>query len=310
MPLPVMQTMNPFLRTLGYSPDDRVVVLHADDIGMCHATVAGFEGLLDDGLISSAATMAPCPWFNRAAELCRIHAGHGRLDMGVHLTLTSEWSSYRWRPVTTADPASGLLDDEGYFPSLAQPVVERADLNAVRRELVAQIERALAAGIDVTHVDTHMLTLFHPRLARIYIDVARQFNVPPFLVRISPSWLENMGYSAEEIDDAGRILESATEAGLPVFDFLAVLSLDEHENRIGEITALLDELPAGLSNILMHPAIDTPELRAIAPDWRCRVADYQLFTGAELQHVLEEAGVHVIGFRAIRDALRADSRYA
>ena len=295
--------MNPILHKLGFSPTDRVVVLHADDIGMCHATVLAYPGLLQAGLISSAATMVPCPWFNALGEVYRQHAGHPGLDMGVHLTLTSEWTAYRWRPLSTTNPASGLLDDEGYFPHLAAPVHQLADEAAVRAELVAQIERALAAGIDVTHVDSHMLTLFHPRLARIYIDVARHYQVPPLLVRIPHGWLANMGYSAEEIDAADRLLVDAAEAGLPVFDFLAVLSLDEHENRLDEVTTLLNELPAGLSNILMHPAVDTPELRAIAPDWRCRVADYQLFTSDALRAALQASGVHVIGFRALRDAM-------
>ncbi len=115
------------------------------------------------------------------------------------------------------------------------PVYQAADLDAVRAELVAQVERALAAGIDVTHVDSHMLTLFHPRLAHIYIDVARQYNVPPLLVRIPEDWLTGMGYSAAEIDAGDQILDDAVAAGLPVFDYLAVLSLDEHENRIDEI---------------------------------------------------------------------------
>ena len=136
--------------------------------------------------------------------------------------------------------------------------------------------------------------------------MARHFNVPPLLVRILPSWLTAMGYSAAEIDEAGRLIEEVAEAGLPVFDFLAVLSLDSYKNRLDEITGLLDKLPAGLSNILMHPAVDTPELRAIAPDWRCRVADYELFTGDALRAALQASGVHVIGFRALRDAM-ADS---
>ncbi|MEZ4767979.1 MAG: polysaccharide deacetylase family protein [Caldilineales bacterium] len=297
--------MNPFLRTLGFSPTDRVVVLHADDIGMCQATLPAYADLLDAGLISSAAAMVPCPWFNAVAELCRRRAGDGRLDMGVHLTLTAEWTAYRWRPLSTADPASGLLDGEGCFPARALPVQQAADLDAVRRELVAQIERALAAGIDVTHVDSHMLTLFQPRLSHVYIEVAQRFGVPPLLVRIPASWLIGMGYSEDEVEAAERQIDDAALAGLPVFDYLAVLSLDEYEDRLGEIRRVLDEAPAGLSMILFHPAVDTPELRAIAPDWRCRVADYRLFSGDNLRPLLDAAGVHVIGYRALRDAMRA-----
>lgn len=296
--------MNPTLRALGFSPTDRVVVLHADDIGMCQATLAAYDDLLAAGLASSAATMVPCPWFNGLAEQCRRRAGDPQIDMGVHLTLTSEWDNYRWRPLTTSDPASGLLDDEGYFPARALPVYQRADLAAVRIELVAQVQRALAAGIDVTHVDSHMLTLFHPRLLPAYIDTARQFGLPPFLVHIPPGWQSNMGYDPETIALSRRLITEAAEDGLPIFDFFAVLSLDDPEHKADELNALLSQLPAGLSNIIFHPAVDTPELRAMAPDWRCRVADHALFSGDLLSELLAEAGVQVIGFRALRDAMR------
>ncbi len=296
--------MNPTLRALGFSPTDRVVVLHADDIGMCQATLAAYDDLLAAGLASSAATMVPCPWFNGLAEQCRRRAGDPQIDMGVHLTLTSEWDNYRWRPLTTSDPASGLLDDEGYFPARALPVYQRADLAAVRIELAAQVQRALAAGIDVTHVDSHMLTLFHPRLLPAYIDTARQFGLPPLLVHIPPGWQSNMGYDPETIALSRRLITEAAEDGLPIFDFFAVLSLDDPEHKPDELNALLSQLSAGLSNIIFHPAVDTPELRAMAPDWRCRVADHALFSGDLLSGLLAEAGVQVIGFRALRDAMR------
>lgn len=296
--------MNPTLRALGFSPTDRVVVLHADDIGMCQATLPAYETLSGSGAISSAAVMVPCPWFNSVAEQCRARAGDPLVDMGVHLTLTSEWKGYRWRPLTTSDPASGLLDHEGYFPSRALPVYQGADLAATRAELSAQVQRALAAGIDVTHVDSHMLTLFHPRLLPVYIDTARQFGLPPFLVQIPPGWQSDMGHDAETVALSQRLIAEAAEEGLPIFDFFAVLSLDDPEHKPDELRALLSQLPAGLSIILFHPAVDTPELRALAPDWRCRVADHALFSGDLLPDLLAEAGVQVIGFRALRDAMR------
>ena len=103
---------NPFLKKLGFAADARVVIIHTDDIGMCQASVGAFRDLIDFGLISSAAVMVPCPWFPEVAALCRSRPG---IDMGVHLTLNSEWDSYRWGPISTRDPASGLLDEEGYF---------------------------------------------------------------------------------------------------------------------------------------------------------------------------------------------------
>jgi len=105
-------THNTALRELGFSAADRVVIVHADDVGMCNATVNAFFELADYGVISSGSVMVPCPWFPAVAAACR---GNADIDVGVHLTLTSEWDRYRWGPISTRDPASGLLDEEGYF---------------------------------------------------------------------------------------------------------------------------------------------------------------------------------------------------
>ena len=154
---------NPVLKKLGLTPEDRAVIIHADDIGMCQATVTAYADLMDFGLVSSGAVMVPCPWFPYAADYCRQHPD---VDTGVHLTLTSEWDSYRWGPISTRDPASGLVDDEGCFYRSVAEAQEYGQPDAVQREMQAQVERALAAGIDVTHVDTHMGTVAAPQLPR------------------------------------------------------------------------------------------------------------------------------------------------
>jgi predicted glycoside hydrolase/deacetylase ChbG (UPF0249 family) len=153
---------NPLLRALGFAETDRVAIVHADDIGMCQASVAAFAELADAGLVTSGAVMMPCGWAPAAAAWARAHPA---TDIGVHLTLTSEWDAYRWGPLSTRDPASGLLDADGYFPRTTA-AVQAADPEAATRELEAQVARALAAGIDVTHVDTHMGAVNHPRLIR------------------------------------------------------------------------------------------------------------------------------------------------
>src|SRR3954463_10603061 len=104
--------MNPALKKLGFDEHDRVLIIHTDDIGMCQATLPAYENLLHAGLISSASAMVPCPWFPETARFCR---GHPDVDMGVHLTLNSEWDTYRWGPISTRDTASGMLDEQGYF---------------------------------------------------------------------------------------------------------------------------------------------------------------------------------------------------
>jgi hypothetical protein len=110
---------NPVLKQLGFSKDDRVVIIHTDDIGMCQASIDAFADMVDYGLISSGAVMVPCPWFLEAAAYARAHP---QADLGVHLTRTSEWETYRWGPISTRDPASGLLDEQGFFHKSSQVV--------------------------------------------------------------------------------------------------------------------------------------------------------------------------------------------
>ena len=295
---------NPFLRRLNLADDARVVVLHADDIGMCQSSLAAWRDLLDFGVLTSAAAMPPCPWFPATAVACRELRGHPRLDMGVHLTLTSEWAGYRWGPLSSADRASGLLDGQGYLHRLAQGVEENADLGAVERELRAQIERALAEGIDVTHIDTHMFTLFHPRFLPVYLRLGVEYGVPAFALRDAEAAIEAAGLDEGEAEQVRAALAAAEAAGMPLFDRVHVLSLDTHEGRLDEAVGVLAALPPGLSNVLLHPSRKTPELRAIAPDWRCRVADRALFLDPAWRDALTDANVVPVGFRALRDAMR------
>ena len=194
---------NPALRELGFGPTDRVVVVHADDVGMCGATVDSFFDLLDVGVISSGSAMVPCPWFPAVAARCRERAD---VDVGVHLTLTCEWDGYRWGPISTRDPASGLLDDEGYLFRRPQ-LWRRPDLQAVAAEMASQVDRALAAGLDLTHVDCHMFAILSPELADPYVEVGLARRLPVFLTR-QPEWVEILS----EADD--RRLGGARAAGL------------------------------------------------------------------------------------------------
>lgn len=296
--------MNPILRTLGFSPTDRVVILHADDIGSSQGTVAAYADLLAAGIFSSAAAMAACPWFPAAAALYRERRDDPRIDMGVHLTLNSEWDAYRWGPISTRDRASGLLDDEGYFPRREPAVQTQADLVAVEQELRAQIQRALAAGIDVTHIDTHMLTLFHPRLLPIYLRLSREYRLPAFLPRPGAGQLQRWGYSLASMEDLRQQVFAAEGAGLPLFDHAVVMPLERHEERQADALRLLAQAPPGLTYFIFHPSTDSPELRAFAPDWRARVADYELFISDAWRAALAASGVQVIGWRAIRDVMR------
>jgi len=298
--------MNPVLQQLGFDARDRVLIIHADDVGMCQATLPAIADLFEFGLLSSAALMVPCPWFPQAAAFCREHPS---IDMGVHLTVNCEWEAYRWGPISTCDPASGMLDEQGYLHARQPAVVQQADPRAVAIELRAQVDRALGAGIDATHVDAHMGTVLAPRFVQSYIDVARDNRLPPFL-------LSRDGTERLRVRTAGKMGNAAYPAqlwqdllarGVALFDDMVMLPLDDPTDHVAVAKRIIDQLQPGLTLLILHPAQDTPELRAIAPDWRSRVANYQACLSSELRDYVQQSGVQVIGYRPLREALRVHS---
>lgn len=300
-----MTTPNPILKKLGLSDTDRAVIFHADDIGNFQSSLDAYRDILDIGLLSSASTMVPCSWFPATAEFCRANAGHPHLDMGVHLTLTSEWGGYRWGPIISCEPKLGLVDGEGYFHSSSAAVQQIADINALRIELRAQIERALAAGIDVTHLDSHMFTLLHPRLVDVYIDLALEFAVPPFLLRNSVPEFHNVSVSPEAEAALLSRVPGWEERGLPLLDDVTMMPLDNAVDRAGQLVDKLAILKPGITYLILHPTKDSPELREGVPehDWPCRVADYETFLDTAVRDAVQASGVHVLGYRALRDLM-------
>ena len=283
---------NPALRALGFGPRDRVVVVHVDDVGMCGATVDAFVELNAQGVTSSGSIMVPCPWFPAAAARCRDLAG---VDVGVHLTLTCEWDGYRWGPISTRDQASGLLDEEGYFHR-NQARWGPVDGAALRREIVAQVDRAVAAGVDATHIDCHMFVALHDALTAEYVDLAFARRTPVLMTR-EIGWVAALGEPA---------IAAWEERGLPVFDDQVGPPLrGSTDGWMGRAKRMFEELAPGLTYMIVHPARDTPELRAIASDWRQRVADFEAFRSDELARHVRDLGIEVIGWRPLRELMRA-----
>lgn len=298
-----MMDSNPVLKKLGLADSDRLVILHADDVGMCQASLTAFADLVDFGLVSSGATMVPCPWFPSVVAYCRQHPG---VDLGVHLTLTSEWEGYRWGPLSTRNPASGLLDGEGYFHHRSEGAQEHADPGAVQVELDAQVARALTAGIDVTHLDTHMGTVAHLKFVACYVQLALQHALPPMIPRLDEAGWQEFGMDGEMAALAAGFVAQLEAQGVPLLDHVAGLPLDEEPgDRLALAKQQLDTLPPGLTHFIIHPATDTPELRAITRSWRSRVADYETFRSDQLRDCVRDSGVQVIGYRMLRDLMRA-----
>ena len=290
-------THNPALRDLGFSAGDRVVVVHADDIGMCQASVDAFFELANDGVVSSGSAMVPCPWFPAVAAGCR---GTDGIDLGVHLTLTSEWDTYRWGPISTRDPASGLVDEEGYFYR-NQDLWRGLDPGAARAEMAAQVDRALAAGLDLTHVDCHMFSMLTASLVGHYVELGFSRGLPVLMTR-QPQWVAKLSEGA---------IASWERQGLPVFDHLREMPVNQPTTQWPALVRrLFDELPPGLTYLITHPARDSPELRAIAGDWRERVADFETLRDATLRAHLRKTGIHIIGWRPLRELMRERSTSA
>jgi len=270
---------------LGHDADAKLVILSCDDLGSCHAANVGVFEALRDGMATCASIMVPAPWAQHAARMYRPTD-----DIGVHLTLNAEHEAYRWGPVTQAP---SLLSGEGGFPRDIDDLWEHADPDEVHRELTAQVERALAWGIDVTHLAPHLTAItLRPEFFGIYLDVACNFRLP---IRL-PSTV-----TAEQVGFPFRQL--ASDDGVVFPDHF------DHDWRAGSrdrVLRALSSLEPGVTEVHVQPAIDTPEVRALthnAPHW---IDDHRFVTnGDELGGAVEAAGAILIGYRRLRDSMRA-----
>jgi predicted glycoside hydrolase/deacetylase ChbG (UPF0249 family) len=276
--------MSSLAERLGYGPDAKLLIVNCDDLGSSHAANVGVYDALRTGLATSASLMVPCPWAREAASRYRGE------DVGVHLTLNAEYELYRWGPITLSP---SLLDGDGGFPRTIEDVWDHADLDEARRELRAQLERAIYWGFDVSHIDSHLGTLQgRPEFFDIFLELAVEFRLP---LRLSDESTETaIGFPFRRL---------AAEEGVLSPDRLVVA---RHQAARGALERVLLDLRPGVTELACHPAIDTPELRSLAPDWGHRVDDHDLLVNDHSVRALcARAGVILIGYRAIRDLMRA-----
>jgi predicted glycoside hydrolase/deacetylase ChbG (UPF0249 family) len=270
---------------LGYAADAKLVIISCDDLGSCHAANVGVYRAMRDGIATCASIMVPAPWARHAAAEHR--PGD---DIGVHLTLNAEHAAYRWGPITFAP---SLLSGEGGFPRAPGDLWEHADPAEVRRELRAQVERAIAWGIDVTHLAPHLTAItLRPEFFDVYLDLAVEFRLP---IRL-PSTIG--------ADEAGFPFRSLAAADGVVFP-----DHFDHDWRAGSRERVLDairDLQPGVTEIHVQPSIDTPEVRALTEMAQGWIDDLELVTtDRELPALLAEQGAVLIGYRELRDAMRA-----
>ncbi len=266
---------------LGYSADQRLVIISADRIGTTHSSTAAGYAALRDGAATTGTIVMPGVWSRHAAELYRGE------DMGVHLTLNSELDCFRWGPLTSAP---SLLDGDGGFPRTLGDLWDHADLDEVRRECRAQVERAILWGFDVTHLTTHMGAMQQrPEFFDILVELAVTMKLP---VRLESDEAQaNAGFPFREL---------AREEGV-VFPDRFRLVRGNARNHVFETLA---DLPAGVTELSLCPALDEPEIHAVDPSAAGRIDDLELALSDELAQQIQDAGAVTIGYKEMRAVMR------
>ena len=271
--------------------DPRTLIVHHDDLGGSHGANLAFVELWDLGLATCGSVMVPCPWFPEIARLARKRP---ELDLGVHLTLTSEWDDFRWRPLTgVAD--NGLCDADGYFWKRVKDA-RRADPKAVEAELRAQIETALAAGIDITHLDSHMGTVWMPEFLEIFIKLGREYRVPIGLTR-------DLVQRGAETLGAAQAYEDVLPAGHPDLKTYVTTPFDQPTATEERHRKMFAAMVPGINFGAFH--FTAPgDMEFFAPDIKLRTTEYELFRSGTAKRLLDEAGIVLAGMRGYRDAMR------
>ena len=277
------------------------VVIHEDDVGMSHGANMAFAELSRLGTCSSGSVMAPCPWFPEAAQLA---VANPEFDLGVHLTLTSEQKPYRWRPLTAPPRSAGLTDELGYFwPDV--PRARGAHPEAVEAELRAQVECAVAAGIDITHLDCHMGAAQMPEFTAILRRIGQDYRLPVLLPRTLKGY-NPASYAGEGLDFASYEAEiaSAQAAGEPVFDIVLETPWRRKTDAATAYRQMFESITDGLTFLSLH--FNTPgDFEAInPPDAHLRTEEYALFTMPVIAEWIAEFDIEVTGMRALREEMR------
>ena len=278
---------------LGYSRDAILLIVNGDDVGVSHAANRATIDSLERGLMTSATIMVPAPWFPEIAEYARAHP---RASFGLHLVHTSEWKGFKWGPVAGRSVVPGLVDAQGYLWPDIKSVYANATPAEAATEARAQIRKALAAGIDVTHLDSHMGALqFAEPYFQVYRELAREFNLP---IRMgSQTTLAAFG--------GGHQRGQLQADGIVTPDFLIYGDRKPAESVDAYWHRMLEGLGPGVTELYIHAALAGDEMRAITNSWQERAREYELFTTEpSIRALLERKRVTRIGYRALRDLQR------
>lgn len=274
---------------------NKYLILNADDFGMCHSANMAIDDLMKRNQITAASLMVNTPWVLEAVQMIRKNPQY---DVGIHLTHTSEWELYKWGPIRKN--SLSLIDEYGYFPRKRGEVGEKANQEELYEESVSQIELAYKMGIDITNIDNHMMTLdFFPE---ILIELCARYRLPLRKAR--------KGDPLTDWELHDRLLKLADEKGVFLLDDMQLLPFrvakedETYGNVKKELIRILKSMDNGITEVVAHPALDTEELRYITDTWKVRCFNYRVFQDEEIQNIIEEEQIHLIGWRMLREAQR------
>ncbi len=275
-------------RLLGYPPDARLLIINADDFGMCHAINEAIFLALKEGVLRSTTLMVPCPW---ALQAMHFLADHPEIAFGIHLTVISDWVDYRWGPLTSRAEVPSLVDEAGYFYNFEHmsEFLAQAKLDQLEMEFRTQIEIVLAAGLNPTHLDWHSLRIAsRTDISEVMLKLAREYRLA---LRVAGrSWIEEV-----------------QSQGLPTNDYDFMDSyLHDAVDKTARYVQMLRELATGLSEWAVHPGLDNAELIAIEPEGRhIRQKDFDFLMSQEAKDIVKEEGIILLDYRALQEVWRA-----
>ncbi|MDP9267964.1 MAG: polysaccharide deacetylase family protein [Acidobacteriota bacterium] len=278
---------------LGYPANSRLLIIHADDFGMSHSVNRATFEALENGWVTSASIMVPCPWFPEVVQWAKRHPD---ADLGIHMVLNSEWTPYRWGPLSPTSTVPTLLDQHGYFPLLESDVPPKADLAQVEVEIRAQIEKARAEGIKLSHLDTHMTTLTRsPALFEVYRRVGRAYGLPILLERGEGTYRQ----AGQPLPPEALIDKVVSmDVGVPL----------KRDAWLDASKRMLQPLGPGVYEFIVHPGYDDPEMQGATfdhPNWGAtwRQLDLETVKSKEFRDFLRDEKFIIVRWRDLARAL-------
>jgi chitin disaccharide deacetylase len=293
---------------LGYPANSRLLVIHADDFGMMHTVNLGIEEALEKGWVNSASIMVPCPWFPEVAAWAKAHPN---ADLGIHITLNADWTTYRWRPIATQPIGSSLLDGEGYLPLTTEFVETNAKMSEVDVQARAQIDKAKRAGIRLTHLDPHMGTIASTQdLLAVYVGLGNRYKLPVLLEPKTGRGIEAGSTTPVGID--GNFNTANITPGSVLIDrILQMMPGVSQSQWLDAYKKMLAPLSPGTYELIVHLAHNDAEIQGATsdhPDWgaQWRQNDLDLVSNPEFQKFLKDQGFILVTWKDLAKAMPAD----